>query len=279
MAASNELIPFRIVWNAFGYVWAERNEFLKMGTLPIVVLSILSTVLWILYPPQPLSEISETMTQQEVTELMLDQAFSGGAIWELIASTVLYVMFAVAWHRFFLIKEEETTVAKALSWDSNKSYFLFAFIAVSVIAGIATFPVYLVMQFVATATPGTIGAGLMFGSIMAVIFYVMGRLSAIFPACAVGLRIGLRGAWRLTAGSGWRMAMILMFPYIPTFILSIIVGSVLGTVLQSIGLGDAATGKIILALGGQAVTYFGLAAGVSALSKAYIELTDDRTDL
>lgn len=275
MSANNELIPFRIIGRSFGYVWAERSEFIKMASLPIIVLSILSAVLWLVYPPEPLPAPQGELSAEEATALILSQAFGGGRLWEMLADALLYVMFAVAWHRFFLVEDEETTVARALSWDANKTYFLFSLIGVFLAAAIAGVPIVLGFQLVlgGMAAPGSSGAGFLFGTLMAVMFYTMGRLSLVFPAAAVGLRIGLRGAWNLSKGSGWRMAMILMLPYIPTFVAILIMATVLHGVLDAVGMADAATGKLIMALGTQAVAYFGLAVGVSALSMAYRELT------
>lgn len=275
MAKSNELLPIRIVGRAFKHVWDMRTDFLRMAALPIVALSILSTVMWIVYPPLAAPESFETMGQEQQLAVMVDLAFSPGRLLELIAVIIFYVMFAVAWHRVYLVPDEEITIARALSWNSNKTYFLFSLVIVVFLASMAGSLAGTLLLQVFQSVTGAAGFGLTFGAIMAICFYVFGRLSPVFPTTAIDQRIGLRGAWRLSSGSGWRLAMIALFPYIPlSFVVWITLGLVT-SVLATLGLDTTATGKLIVELVHQAITYFGLAVGVSALSMAYVELEEE----
>lgn len=93
------------------------------------------------------------------------------------------------------------------------------------------------------------------------------RWSMVFPAAAVGERLGFAGSWQLTRGNGWRVFAIFICIALPYMLVGVAVVLALGLKF-SLGSGYAAVELLLLIPG-----FYFAAVTVSALSMIYWNLT------
>ena len=198
-----------------------------------------------------------------------------------IPSIALYAMFAVAWHRRYLIPEERPTVWSALRWDARKTRFLLRLIITSVLGLLVVSVPLLAAGLAATGslvalTSGdfplldmvyTSFAGLIVGLIF--LYLIYGRLFLCLPAAAIDDPADLKEIWRLGRHNTWQLFWIAMMVGAPFAGVSSMWS---GWVEMASALGM--TASLIVIFGEQALTYAGIAIGVSALSICYRRLKD-----
>ena len=158
-----------------------------------------------------------------------------------LVTLVLYVMFAIAWHRRFLV-EEQTTIGAALRWGPRHMRFLGRFF----LLGLVLVPFVAV---VVTATHDNAGVivPLSFVLLVATVL-VYSRLLLIFPAIAVDERLTMQGAWQLTRGLGWRMVAIWILPLIPISVASAFASAPLVGAIVAFGLRESVTAIFVAGL-------------------------------
>lgn len=276
---------FRCMDGAFKYLVANFGDFARLATPPVIGLAIVEALLQLVLPAPGVDDVGGPGG--------LPVENGGGAGFANLAffgfSVVLYVMFAVAWHRKYLIPDEDMTVARALSWGPEKTRFLLYFILSFLLVMLVGVPIMTVVIFVTTALGGGLAAGAPMGlsglTGMQIIPFIIGfllvfaifaRLSLVFPAIAVGRRdFGFKAAWALTKGRAFGMLGVMILPGLLAMIASIPV-MLVGMALDSAGALQTMTGTALLALVGQALSYLAIAFGVSALSVAYEALNGAR---
>ncbi len=200
-----------------------------------------------------------------------------------LPSLVFYIMFAVAWHRRYLMRGESSTVWSALRWDPRKMKFLAHFLLIAMIAGaIVAVPIVMLTIFgvvlnfaAAAAATATVSPPVDVNTLSSVIGMAAGiltmivylRLSLWLPATAVDAPFSLLESWRLGRGNSWRIFIVACGAEIGLWIFA--------TVL-SFAVGDLPTGSItmnlIVALIENALAYAVLAAGIAAISICYERL-------
>lgn len=249
-----------MIKDAFLYVANERSNFIAMAALPIVGLSLIGTVLAVLYP-EPILTI-DPETERPIFNMSFLPIF--------IVNTILYVMFAVAWHRKWLVGEADITIYSALKWDIRKTRFLGRLIQ---IAGIS-FGIMIGLNLLLAFLPGTGGFMISpFGTVLAfaVLTLTFARLSILLPATAVDDEMDLKGCWDMTNGNGWRLGVLAILPPIPLAFIQIIIQMALFSVFDAMNVTESMVVQLILQLISHSFNYFGIAVGVSALSMAYQE--------
>ena len=134
--APRRMVPVgACIIEAYRYVWANRGEFLRTAMLPVVGLSLLIVALGYFFP--------EPLIRMDENGQMVSLSFA--AVLQLVAQAAFYSMFAVAWHRKWLISEEGTTIGTALGWDSRKTKFFLRGIGLFIAAFLAAIPVAFVV--------------------------------------------------------------------------------------------------------------------------------------
>lgn len=272
MNRSQTFSAFSCMDGAFKYLVAHFRDFVRLATPPVIGLAIIETLLTAVLPDTamgpPMSGTGEA-----------SGGFAGLAFFAV--SCVLYVMFAVAWHRKYLIPAEVMTVGRALSWGREKTRFLLYF-ALSVLL---VFVIAIPIMGAAILVASMIGGGAMMtadglqgmsgvGMIPVVVAFIaimaiFARLSLVFPAIAVGRRdFGFKAAWATTKGRSLGMLGVMILPSLLALVASIPV-ALIGLILGSTGLLGTLTGGALVALVGQGLSYVAIAFAVSALSAAY----------
>ena len=248
--------------SAYRFVWEDRAALVRIAALPVVGLALAGTVLDALLPDQPLPTPSEDGSIDPA-----DIPFNIGGLVQTVLTLCFYVMFAVAWHRKWLLPAESVTVWSALRWDGRKTRFLVRLIGMSLLSMAGALPAAVVAVVLTYTGLLPIQVGTLM--IVAALLVTFARLSLVFPATAVDDPLSVKGCWLLTQKNGLRMLVIVIAPALPITILQVLVLSVLYSVGAAADLFATLTGALALALLQQAFSYAGIAVGVTALSISY----------
>ncbi len=218
---------FRIVTEAYAFLWQQRRDFLFLGAPAFMVVAILSTLLTVLFPELS-SDIDEGM-EPEVPGTFLLIALPIIVIW-----VAVWMMFAVAWHRKYLVPDDDVTVRAAYHWRPRHTRFLGAAIVVGLWAGLT----FVLVFFTAIAVSGPFTRSLwpeaapeqwvlaMIGLVVWWIAelsaaFVAARYSMLLPSSTVGQRMSSAESWKFTRGNGWRLALIYILIAIAAFVITL----------------------------------------------------------
>ena len=271
---------FKTVLGAYAFVWQARKDFASLAIPLVVVLAtLLALYIW-LWPPVFSPVFPDTLEEIEAAMAIRWSGSTLGSITVDLVNWAVYVVFAVAWHRRYLVPAEATTVGAALRWRWRQTRFLLLSILVFLIAGliygVGIIVALVLATFLVPNESQLIVSYAIYGFLVVVAALlalpVYGRLTMWFPSTAVDHRMSLRECWAFSRGNGWRLGVIFFLAAIPFAIpVGLIALFWLGIVFGS-GPGGSLTMQFILALVQNGIGFIGTAAGVSALSIAYREL-------
>ena len=256
-----QLAVFEILRDACAFVWLERRGFLSLAFPGIVVIAILNTLF-------TLSAFNNTF----------GNTFAG--LVGIAVDMAVQVMFAVAWHRRYLVPNEVTTVRAALRWGPRHTRFLLLTIGVWALVGASSF----ILPFIVGGLFGSligaiigmpVGVEVMFAGFAGfLLLLIYARLSLLFPSASVDHRMSFSECWRATRGNGWRLALIIVFIVAPVVVILYLIDSIVMTLVPS--------GSLIVEFADiflrTALWFIGIAAGVSALSISYRALLEAPSD-
>ena len=257
--------------DVFKFLWTARRDLLLMAAIPVVGLTIYQVAMTDLFgvvdPAAPVTD-GPPATLSAVLILYLP-------------SLVLYIMFAVAWHRRYLMRGESSTVWSALRWDPIKLKFLLHFLLIAMIAGaVVAVPIVMltifgvVLNFAAAAATevsppvdvNTLSSVIgMAAGILTMIVYL--RLSLWLLATAVDAPFSLLESWRLGRGNSLRIFIVACGAEIGLWIFAMILNFAVGSLPTG-----SITMHLIVALIENALAYAVLAAGIAAISICYERL-------
>lgn len=262
-----------IVTETYRFLWDNRRDLLRLIGFPVLVLSILGIAIGIFLGGKP-------VPGQEAPG-----SFYFGQFLLIFASTVFYVMFAVAWHRRCLKPAEQMTIWTALRWERRKSLFLMRSITIGVIVGVAALAVFLVSIILAgmvagfSAIGGVEGQALPRGLVVIVTlatlvpaFLLNARLALWLPPAALDQPLTLPEAWQAGDANSWRIFAILLLITAPGVVLFLFVLSQLVSAGVALGITGTLTFALVKGLAATFINYLTIAAGVSGLSIAYKRL-------
>ncbi len=267
---------FKTVLGAYAFVWQARKDFVSLAIPLVVVLAIVAALHGWLWPP-----VFAT-TLEELEAAMADRR--GGSMLGMIILVVfnwaVYVVFAVAWHRSYLIPAEATTVGAALRWRRRQTRFLLLLILAFLIAGVAPVIGTIVVTVIGVLVIADESQLIIWTPILVAVSVVMvflalpiyGRLTMWFPSTAVDHRMSLGECWAFSRGNGWRLGVLILLAALPAIIPVGVINFVSLGIVSGAGLGGSLTLQLILALVQNGIGFIGTAASVSALSIAYREL-------
>ena len=270
---------FEIVVQAYGFVWAHRTEFWKLAIPAIVIVSISSAVfswgLWTLFgKAQSFGEYLENSINLEINLKIVDfESFFWLWLAAMIVFAIVFCMYSVAWHRLYLVPEEQAIARAAYRWGGRQWRFLFNWVKVFLVMippFIVAEIVVLGIAFVATAAAFIISQILLW----LVVGWFYARFSMVFPSTAADAHMKLREGWRFSKGNGWRLLWIIVFVALPVGIVTWPVNFAVSVLLFGTGAISSLTANLLTALLGQFFGFIGIAVGVSALSISYKRLMD-----
>jgi len=262
MAAPSRLPVLSTMLRALRFVWDDRQGFWYTAFLPVLVLTVLNTLGAALAVPVDPADPSAGAYAPPFIAIVAH-----------LALLALYVMFAVAWHRRWLLPGESVTYATALKWDARKTKFLVRLFLIAACAFAVMLPMFFFSQLLGLAGgPGdTVTPGTALSAVLTILvgYAVMGRLMPLLPAAAVDDPLDLRGCWAMTSGVTGRLMMIILLPGLVFGALNLAAEAAVDALLAGIGLGGSLVAVAVESFGLQIISFFGIAVGVTALSITY----------
>jgi hypothetical protein len=181
------LPTWKVILNAFQVVWVMRDDLLKKLSLSYVLIILLESVG---------KSIDEESRYLGYTVLLLTPIF--------------YTYFAVICHRLVILGSESVPPfgiqkltmreMRFLGWVVSFWLVLMLFIESRSVVARLLFPLFGISDVTAFYIP----------IIITVVpaMYFLSRLSMIFPAAAIGKKPGIKWAWNISEGNGWRLLLI-----------------------------------------------------------------------
>lgn len=268
-------MPFNLpttLLDTYRFLWKSRQDLWAYALLPVVLVALVKTLtFWGLAdlasffepPADPVPIPAEERTSGPLLR------FGAVTLINMLVSLVAYALFAVAWHRRFLVGNEGKTVGAAMRWSGRQSRFIVRFVSLLLVVALVGSLVSIPVTVVSSAAP-VLGVFAFF-VVLVVVGLVYGRLLLILPAAAMDEPIGFRESAKLTEGRSWLMFGIGILPPLPALFAMVIVLGPLTDALAAL-VGPSVSLLLVLVLLEQAFTFAGVAASVTALSIAYREL-------
>ena len=259
-----QLAVFKIWRDTYGFVWRQRQDFLSLALPGIVVLAILGT----------LFTLSAMVGLSSIVTL-------GGWV-KIAVSLAVQVMFAVAWHRGYLVPNEATTVRATLRWGPRHTRFLLLVVGVSALVAALAAGVLLPIIIVASFFVDLIGEvqhlplAIFIVSVPMLLIYA--RLSLLFPSTSVDHPMSFSECWRVTCGNGWRLALIISLIATPVWVITFLIDLTVVPFLYFLKVSGSLIVQFALAILDTALWFIGIAVGVTALSISYRALLEAPSD-
>ena len=274
-----KLPVFATVIQAYGFFWVRRTDFWRLALPAIIIVSLSGAIFawgtWMAYGRA--GSFAEYLKNAADPEMVDFQSLFVLWLLAVIVFAAVFCMYAVSWHRLYLVPGEDISARGAYRWGGRQWRFLLSYIKVLLIM----IPIFTVLAVILGGLAGVIaasagGGATLFGSILIaqalsalVVGWYYARFSMLFPAMAVDAGLKVRDAWRLSKGNGWRLLWIIVFVALPVAIVTWPVNFGISVVLMNSGVISSLTANLLIALIGQFFAFIGIAVGVSALSISY----------
>ncbi len=252
-AGRGKVPVFDTAVDSFYFVFSNLGRFFALGWLPFVMSFVAS------------------MTSGFLTEMGAEESRS---ISLFAISWAMYAVFAVRWHRFFLLNERVSDDLGARNWRFLRYtvFLLFAPVVPMLVIGLIGFGAFVSVVESQGAGAVELALILLFG-LSGFAAFVMLRFSFVLPGTAVDRPLGLGEAWRNMRGNSWRFIGAIILVAVPSVILILIRLAIFGPSL----FGDMTGGAPPLTIGvvvatkavGALIGFFVAAAAVTVLSKFY----------
>lgn len=269
-----------VLANAYKFLWLNRQDLFAYALLPVVLVAGTKTLaLWLTggwqayFEPNSLPGDPETASDAGAAAAMQVLEINPADIIVLLVTLATYVMFAVAWHRKYLIGNEGNTVGAALRWGTRQWKYLASFMLLLAIVLVASLLMSLPIRMMGPGNPAA--APFVILAVLTVVGLIYGRLLLVFPAAATDEPFGLKDSINATQGRSWLMLGIAVMPPLPMMFVLLIVSLVLANLFIPL-FGASVSLLLVLTLVQQGITFVGIAAGVTALSIVHRELTSTR---
>ena len=254
--------------DSYRFVFSNLGRFFVLGWLPILIaVAVGMTSVYGI----------ELVSQQDdpVGHMMAHQALSSPVY-------AMYVVFAVRWHRFFLLDDREgffSEILAARNWRFLGYTLLLSFVPIApmLIMDIIGFgPTYLSKldsQSAETAESLVALLAVLPAFAVPVLVLVVWRFFLLLPSAAVDRMLGPGEAWRKMRGNTWRFIFIACLFLIPTIIASWNLSELSGQPMfgYKAGSGSPVSAGVFMATYGVSVifSFFVTAVGITVLSIFY----------
>ena len=265
---------WRTVVDSFRFVFSNLDRFLALGWPPIMIAFAANMTLDVLID---VGGGENSSVADWVTYISLEAI-----------SLAMYAVFAVRWHRFYLLDECESVLTDVLGARNWR------FLGYTLLLTFGAMVPMMILGLVVGTVVGTflLGAGseaavptgaaleniaflfFLVGSILAIVgFIVMFRFYLVLPGAAVDRPLGLGEAWRKMRGNTWCFIAAAILVTIPAVAIPWILDALVGLSLFTGTTGGApeptigalvATNAILAIVG-----FLATAAGITVLSKFY----------
>lgn len=290
-----KLSVWQTIKEAYAFIWAERRSWLTYGLGPVILVCAAPFLLF----GAALGLSGGGFQAGPGVQRDSAVGFVAAIIAFLVILIVVYIAFAVAWHRRYLVGPDNTSARELIKWERRHWSFLgrgvlFVIIGLLVMA-VFWFPTTKFLLPILSPSTFSAGSGNI-GTFLAVLIgiqLIIGVLFSVvmvgflltFPAASVAdYELTITRAWSLASGNRWRMFWVFTVgAYIPIFIVQIGLEAIptgfaailfddpaIAAESTLIGVMTTISGLLVVA-----VVLLGFAIGISLLSIMYRRLRDN----
>lgn len=253
-----QLPVFNIITRSVRDIWQNRRDFAAFAFLPILVVSIIGTLMSAVIGDVRIVIDDPTQVPPQVVLRMFF-----GTVVNWLAGFALYTVFAVAWHRRTLVGPE-ATVGAALRWGRRQWRFFRRLVFLIVNLMVLMFLLAVLLMAVVPVAP-------VLSALLVAVGLIYARVALVLPATATDTPMTVAESAKLTNGNSWRMFMAVVVLPLALMLFGGIAVLVIVAPLADI-IGSSMTARFLVSLVAQTVNYIGFAAGITALSLAYRQL-------
>ncbi len=251
----NNLDIFDVIRRSFIFLWQNRNSFINLCFPAIVILSILSTVLSIVFVEPENLGLNSSPGPVVVSFDMLLPIFLS-----LPVVVFFIICFSVGWHRFYLIPNDFCDLKESLLWKKRHSRYLYSTITIFML-------VIMIGMFGLLFTAlGPIG--ILITLVLIIAFY--SRLAFVLPVLAIDKDFNFFNSWNITKGNTIKISLVIFFIWFLTISATIFLGQIIQSVFQP---NLSFMGIFVISFVFRSLSFISLALIVTALSIIYIELS------
>lgn len=261
-----KLVLAEILAEAVRDVWDGRRDLFALAAVPVLALSIFAAVMNLALGPVILAMPMDGSADEAMTPVV-----AGAVIFHVFAvafaQMVLVALFAVAWHRRYLVPGENPTVLHAVQWEPRKLRYLARLLGILMIA------------LVFSIVPGALISGFAGSQVLAVAISfavgltMIGRLFLALPATAVDQDARFGHVWAMGKGSTFQLMGMTVIPTAVTNLGGLLITSPLAGILAGFGAAESVTGVFLVNLVAGAVSFAGYAVMTTAYSIAWLKLS------
>ncbi|MCH8198102.1 MAG: hypothetical protein IH904_08465 [Proteobacteria bacterium] len=238
---------WRTAVDSFRFVFSNLDRFLALGWLPLVIAFAVNMV----------SDVRGEVGGGEdasVADWVAYVALSA-AYW------AMYAVFAVRWHRFYLLDERESVFSEFLA---ARNWRFLGYTLLLTFAPMVPMWVFVLISGFVSILPSIAAS---------ILLFVMFRFSLVLPGTAVDRPLGLGEAWHKMLGHTWRFIGAFFLVAILYMILFWIVSAIFGQTLSggiTSGAPEPTIGTLFATNAAMEIFgFFATAAGITVLSKFY----------
>ncbi len=220
-ATTSRLSTWRLAGDAYDLWFSGFGMWMRAAGLPIALLILIDFASW-----QSLIGARQDGGPQP---LAADLRFA----LKTIVDAIIFTLLGVSWHRWALLGERPSLLPPI-----GREHLRFL-IWTLVLLFLSQFASGTILGLVLALTTRSLDMVLL-GSLVAFVasLYFVARMSVIYPAAAIGQKLGLLAAWQMTRGQGWALFWALILVCIPLVAAFLLLGAFFGAAL----LGSIAAG-------------------------------------
>lgn len=283
---------FETIGEGYRFLWGARGDWLNYALGPILLVSLVPTLAGY-FAVERMGPDGERMMGPHMAG-----PFVLLALLAVLVIIAVYIVFAVAWHRRYLLGPERTSPREMIAWSRRHWVFL----GRGILYALLSFAVFIAVSFLLSIPSGIIFgiagtghtgemplAGVLGGMIaslamlMIVAVLLIGPLLA-FPAAAVeDYDFRLSTGWKVARGNRLRMFAVL---FLGAGVVPLLVQLAVDFLLAGANLaafpvsatdagGTSLTLAFVTSLISQAVYFLGVAVGISLLSIMYRRIREN----
>ncbi len=254
-----QLPVLEIITQSVRDIWQNRRDFGAFAFLPILVISIIGTLMSAVIGDMRIIIDDPTQVPPQVVLRMFF-----GTVGNWIAGFALYTVFAVAWHRRTLVGPE-ATIGAALRWGRRQWRFFRRLVFLIVNLMVLMFLLAVLLMAVVPIAP-------ILSALLIAVGLIYARVALVLPATATDTPMTVVESAKLTRGNSWRIFMAVVALPLGMMLFGGLGVLILVAPIADI-IGSSMTARFLVSLVSQTVNYIGFAAGITALSLTYRKLT------
>lgn len=213
-ATATRLSAWRLAGDGYDLWFGSFGLWLRAAALPFVLLILIDYAM--------LRSLAEARQAGGPEPLAHDLRVALG----IVVDAIIYTLLGVSWHRWALLSERPRLLPAI---GSEHLRFMAWALALMFLSQFAAGTVMSLVLAIASQSFNAILAGALAAFIVSL--YFIARMSVIYPAAALGQRLGLLGAWQMTRKQGWALFWAYILVCIPLIAIFLLLGAFFGAAI------------------------------------------------